>query len=142
MRPKRIKKLPVLRDIEVCGITLQVVRAHPDDVAELVRDGEILDGVCDIANGRIVVREGQPTELERDSIAHEVIHAFLYLSGLQEILKDRIGHEKFEGFEELLVRVATPHIAKWFGLTPTRPQILKAPRVARVAAKRGRKQVA
>lgn len=52
MRPKRIKKLPVLRDIEVCGITLQVVRAHPDDVAELVRDGETLDGVCDIANGR------------------------------------------------------------------------------------------
>lgn len=128
------KKKQLIREIQVCGVTFPVYRASVEEVPDLVQDGELLDGFCDFERGCIYIREGLSPSLERDAVAHEVGHAFLCCSGLQEILRDRIGAKKFKGFEELLVRVATPHISHFFGLG-SGPRLAKT-KAARIATKR------
>lgn len=136
MKPKYLRATHI-RDIDVCGILFPVLRAHPDDVPELVEEDRLLDGFVDFERGIIFVREGLSPTQERDTIAHETFHAFIATTGIGHLLRDRIGAEKADEFEELLVRIATPHLSKFFGPTKAGPKLVKttaAPK--KIAAKR------
>lgn len=136
-----------IRNLDVCGISFPVIRATPEEVPTLASESELLDGFFDAENGRIVIRKGLSPSLERDAIAHEAMHAFLYTSGLQELMKQAMGEKKFRGFEEVLVRVATPHLSKFFASPkpakskkPTSKPMF--PSVAKAAKRTGKKRIA
>lgn len=94
----------------VCGVRVPVVRATADQIPDLAEDGRLLDGYFCSTQSVIFIRDGQSHTQERDTIVHEVAHAFLYLSGLGHRLEEVVGPALFERFEEGLVRMATPHL--------------------------------
>jgi hypothetical protein len=108
--PRGVKKLRVLT---ICGVRVPVIRATPEQVPELLEDGSLKDGIFCHERCCIFVREGQSKTQERDTIVHEVAHAFLHLSGIGHQLQFFLGPKaakNFEAMEEMLVRGATPHL--------------------------------
>lgn len=86
--------------IDVLGTKYTVEILKRDEDAFL-RDNEI-DGYCDKTTKRIVVRaEDETNELgnyddyKRVCLRHEIVHAFLFESGLQQNFKhDQWGHDE------------------------------------------------
>jgi hypothetical protein len=101
-----------VRTLTICGVRVPIVRATPEQVPELLEDGRVLDGYFCFERLIIVIRAGQSKTQERDSIVHETVHGFLYLSGARHQLKFALGpkFKGFEDFEELIVRNMTPHL--------------------------------
>ncbi len=102
----------------ICNVRTPIYRASVVQVSQL--DG--CDGWFDHVNTIIWIREGQSETQERDTIVHEKVHAFLYLSGLAATLKLLLGPKRAKhwdgdnGIEEALVRQATPHLVPlWRG---------------------------
>jgi hypothetical protein len=108
------RKLPKgvvhLRTIRICNVLVPIVRATVEQMPELESEGTD-DGFFCPSRTLIVIRAGQSETQERDSIAHEVGHAFIYLSGIGHILKGVTAWPKgYDDLEEVLVRVAAPHL--------------------------------
>jgi hypothetical protein len=105
------KALTLLHTLAVGNVQFPVYRATPDEVPELLDGGAVLDGYVDFERCCIYVREGQSETQERDTIMHEAVHAFLSVTGLKHLLKGAVKKKiDFEEFEELFVRIATPHL--------------------------------
>lgn len=107
-----------LRTLTICSVEVEVYEASAEECSDLLRDGCVADGTFSSENSSIVLRAGQSPSQRRDSFLHEVGHAFLYLSGLGHLLEASLPKSaKYAEFEELLVRLATPHlvdlISKW-----------------------------
>ena len=92
--------------LNVCGIRYRVFMVADDEVPELV-DGE--EGACVPSKARIYLRASMPRELYRDTLVHEIGHAWLLASGLVEFLKGRV-HGDIDAFEETLIRLAVPSL--------------------------------
>lgn len=107
--PRGVK---LLRRLKFAGLTIPVIRSTPELTPELTgEDGSVLHGVFVPSLMLIFISAGQATTVERDSIAHESVHAFIYVTGLGHVLEEAVPDEKVrERLEERLVRVATPHI--------------------------------
>lgn len=103
----------LIRTYRIGGIVWHVYRADPAHVPALHDGDRVLEGVTDTSTAEIHVREGLSPSLERDAIAHELLHAFLYATGLAHVIEARIG-AGYADFEEVLVRVATPHLVGFF----------------------------
>lgn len=101
-----------VRTLTVCGVRVPVIRGTVEQIPELRdADGAMLDAYFCLERLAIFVRAGQSPTHERDTIVHEAVHAFLYLSGLTHRLKGFFRKfEAYERFEEEIVRQITPHI--------------------------------
>jgi Zn-dependent peptidase ImmA (M78 family) len=96
--------------MRICNVLVPIVRATSEQMPELTNEGED-DGFFCPSRTLIVIRAGQSETQERDTIAHEIGHAFLYLSGLQHLLKAITNWPKgYDDLEECLVRIAAPHL--------------------------------
>ena len=99
-----------MRSVMVCGIDVAIVEATPDQVPALREpDGTLLFGFFDEESATIYVRKGQSRTLRRETINHEIVHAWFAYSGAREYLagvtKGKLDHE------ERLVRILSPHAA-------------------------------
>lgn len=98
--------------VTVAGVIIPIFRATSKEVDDLKDDdGEDLLGCFVPEKGAIYITQGQPAGLERDTINHEIIHAWINLSGALRLL--RLHFRKADDpdeVEEALVRVLTPHV--------------------------------
>jgi hypothetical protein len=105
----------LLRVVDMCGVRVPVVAANLEQWPALLEaDGTTLDGTFDYSLCAVIIRAGQSHTLLRDAVTHELVHAFLHLSGIGRQLKALMGKragERWEEIEEGLVRTATPHLA-------------------------------
>ncbi len=96
----------------ICGIRVPVVRATAEQATELTdADGDPNDGFYCGKTATIFLRKGNSPTQERDTLNHERCHAFLALSGLQNLLTATVQWPQgYDDFEELVVRIAAPHL--------------------------------
>lgn len=99
----------------ICGIRVPVIRASEEQVPDFLgTDDTINDGFFDGKTSTIYLRRGQSPTVERDTLCHERAHAFLQLSGLKNLLEAVVVWPKgYDDFEELLARLAAPHIGTY-----------------------------
>jgi len=99
--------------VVVAGVDVPIYRATAKEIPELKNDdGEDLHGCFIPAKAMICITQGQPKTVERDTINHELIHAWIYLSGAQSVLRMLLKKpDDLVDAEETLVAVLTPHIA-------------------------------
>ncbi len=83
--------------IDVLGTKYQIHEKTPEQDAELLN----CDGYCDKTTKTIVItKEGNDCSLgdfawyRRKILRHEIIHAFLFESGLHENFMHQIGHDE------------------------------------------------
>lgn len=101
-----------VRTVEVCHVRVPVVLATYALVPELREaDGTLLDGWFDHERGIVFVRDGQSKSLERDATNHEIVHALLYYSGVQDFFAGIVKGKAVE-HEETMVRILAPHMAR------------------------------
>jgi hypothetical protein len=106
--PRGVKQLAVPT---ICNVRIPIIRATVEQVPELAEGDRLLDAYFCMERLVIFVREGQSKTHERDSITHELAHAFIYLSGLGHRLKGFFDKpEAYDRFEEEIVRAMTPHL--------------------------------
>lgn len=106
----------LLRVLTICGVRVPVIRATVEQIPDLDEaDGETNDGFFCGSRTCIFIRAGQSRTQERDSINHEVGHAFVKLSGIAHLLAGVTTWPKgYDDFEETLVRIAAPHLGRAF----------------------------
>lgn len=69
--------------ISIMGQSYSVVGTTVKQIAEIMDDGEIYEGCCDVYNHVIYLnRDETDIEILRRVLIHEVVHAFLYELGL------------------------------------------------------------
>jgi hypothetical protein len=92
----------------VCGIEIPIYR-EPD-----LRDSEgaLLDGhFLPTPRPRILIREGLTKSVEKDTLIHELGHAFAVYSGLRDFFAGQVRKSvDVADFEETIIRILTPHI--------------------------------
>lgn len=105
-----------IRTLTICGVRVPVIEATVGQLPDLDEtDGTTNDGFFCGARTCIFIRAGQSPTQRRDSINHEVGHAFVKLSGLSQLLAAVTTWPKgYEDFEETIVRIAAPHLGKAF----------------------------
>ncbi len=115
--PRGVK---LLRVLTICAVRVPIVRATLEQMPELAEaEGLINDGFFCGERTCIFIRSGQSRTQERDSINHEVGHAFVKLSGLAAVLAAVTTWPKgYEDLEETLVRIAAPHLGNAFTCPP------------------------
>lgn len=98
--------------VQVAGHSVPVFRANSKEVRELENDdGTDLCGCFVPPKGTIYICQGLPKDVERDTINHEIVHAWFYLSGAREVLRRLVKRpDDTEDVEETLVSVLTPHV--------------------------------
>lgn len=94
--------------LQICGLEYRVVFASSDEVP-LLREKE---GMTAFDTNTIYVRSGMPLSRMRDTLVHEVMHAFLESSGVGYFLQDSVKVEDFEKFEETLIRLLVPSVLR------------------------------
>ncbi len=106
----------LITTLVVCGVRVPVIEATVEQVPDLDEaDGQTNDGFFCGRTNVIYIRAGQSPTQRRDSINHEVGHAFVRLSGLSQLLAAVTAWPKgYDDFEETLVRIAAPHLGKAF----------------------------
>ena len=84
-------------EIDVLGTKYRIHEKTPEQDAELLN----CDGYCDKTTKTIVItKEGNDCTLgdfawyRRKILRHEIIHAFLFESGLHENFQHQIGHDE------------------------------------------------
>lgn len=90
----------------ICCLVYRVVCATGEEVPKLLEH----DGWADTDSNTIFLKEGMPPTRMRDTLVHEIAHAWLEASGLGEMLQSSFKGADFESFEEQLIRVAVPSI--------------------------------
>lgn len=96
-------------ELNVCGLVYRVFIASVDESSELTSDD---DGACATSSGQILVRASLSPSRKRDTLVHEVAHAFLEASGLREFLKTRVKGD-YDSFEEALIRLLVPSFLRF-----------------------------
>lgn len=98
-----------VRRLSIVGQEYTVITATAEEAPEL----EAEEGHTRFSRNTILVREGLPTSRDRDTLLHEVSHAFLEATGLGSFIKDNLrpGVDATE-FEETLIRLAVPGILR------------------------------
>jgi hypothetical protein len=96
-------------ELNVCGLVYRVYVASGDESSEL-SEGD--DGACVCAQGKILVRSSISPSRKRDTLVHEIAHAFLEASGLREFLKTRVKGD-YDSFEEALIRLFVPAFVRF-----------------------------
>lgn len=100
-----------LATLNVCGMTYRVMLASSIERPAL----EESEGECDADEGVIYLRASlarNRTRL-RDTLIHELVHAFVDATGLAYVLKGKLKESRdWEDVEETIARVATPHIVQ------------------------------
>ncbi len=114
------RKLPYgvkhLRTVPICGVRVPVIEATIEQIPDLAEaDGSTNDGFFCGSRTCIFILAGQSPTQRRDSINHEVGHAFVKLSGLAQLLAAVTTWPKgYDDLEETIVRIAAPHLGKSF----------------------------
>lgn len=105
-----------LRTVTICNVRVPIIEATIEQIPELAEaDGSTNDGFFCGARTCIFILAGQSATQRRDSVNHEVGHAFVKLSGLAQLLAAVTTWPKgYDDFEETLVRIAAPHLGNGF----------------------------
>lgn len=112
--PRGVKHLTT---IVICSVRVPVVEATTEQAPCLAGN----DGAFDYTKLVIYVAPEQSSTHLRDTVVHEVAHAFIYLSGLGHTLKTMLQPKYVkhwdgdDGTEETLVRMVTPHCVALIG---------------------------
>ncbi len=96
--------------LSICGLEYKVVYASSDEVPELIE----AEGYTSLSANTIYVRGNLPPCRKRDTLLHEVLHAFLEASGLGTFLEAGFKGDakEYEKFEETLIRLVVPSILR------------------------------
>lgn len=98
-----------VRKLSICGLEYRVVFASSEEVPALENN----DGYTSCESNTIYLRSDLPRSRMRDTLVHEICHAFLEASGLgsfcETSLKDKSA---YDDFEETLIRVAVPQLLR------------------------------
>lgn len=69
----------LLRKVDICGRTFEVIEATPEENAELVD----LDGLCDSNAAIIWITAGKAETVQVDTLVHEIMHGAIEATGLR-----------------------------------------------------------
>lgn len=94
-------------NLKICGLEYRVVYATSDEVPELAGN----EGHTSCSTNTIAIRSNLPPSRKRDTLVHEVMHAFLEASGVGSFLADRVRGD-YDRIEETLIRLVTPAIIR------------------------------
>jgi hypothetical protein len=101
--------------VSVCGAKYRVFQGDFSDRGEL----ETCHGLCDPSNYEIWLHTGMPATKLSLTLVHETLHAIIGASGAIQstaaALGVKTGDERLEEWEEMFVRVLTPHVFAAFG---------------------------
>ena len=93
--------------LKICGLEYRVVFATNEEVPELVgREGYTVP-----SSNTIYIRSNLPASRARDTLLHEVLHAFFEASGVGSFLSDRVRGD-YDKFEETLIRLLVQPILR------------------------------
>jgi hypothetical protein len=107
----------------VCGQTVPVYLCKPGNVYLLEEEDEKLLGVFDHDKNRIAVCSEQPVESIKETLVHELLHAYFYLSRVRSnFLRDNLE------LEEKIVGTLAPHL--FAGLRDS--GLLRIPRLPKI----------
>jgi hypothetical protein len=124
--------------LHLCGVRVQVFRAAKGKVPDLA--GSI--GAYDGTTCTVWLEEGQSETQERDTLVHELCHAFFALSGLGPTLRAFLGPEMAQrwdgdnGIEEALVSLIAPHVAVLYKDLTSHGKARKSSRAAKAKGPR------
>lgn len=93
--------------LKICGLEYKVVFATSEEVPELLGK----EGFTSCTTNTIYVHAHLPQSRMRDTLVHEVLHAFLEASGIGSFLSDRVRGD-YEKTEETLVRLMVPSLLR------------------------------
>lgn len=86
--------------LKICGLEYRVVYATTEEVPELAgREGWTVPSA-----NTIYIRSNLPPSRLRDTLVHEVLHAFFEASGVGSFISDRVRGD-YDKFEETLIRL-------------------------------------
>lgn len=68
--------------VNILGTEYEIEYKSRDEVQKEFDDEQIIDGYCDDFEKKIVIVDKMPEECTKMTIRHEIIHAFLFESGL------------------------------------------------------------
>ncbi len=121
-----------LGNVLICGAAYPVLEGNSGECEEM--DGA--NGVCLTGARQIWLKEGMPTSKTADILVHEILHAIHDGAGMLYMTAAALGlnedDPRLVAWEEVLVRLLTPHIAAAFTPKMGGP-IWKAPRKTRQA---------
>ena len=108
-----------MKHIKICGIAVPVRTATEDEDDGLKK----AYAYYDIEDGVIVLNKKLPANSDISFLTHEVLHAMLSSSGALRVTAATLGIDidktaglkRMELWEELFIRVVTPHIVETFG---------------------------
>lgn len=129
------------RTLTIGGLEYRVILAGAHEVPELAAN----EGYTVPEKNVIYIRANVSPSRARDTLVHEVGHAFLEATGLGHFLQDNFRGDDFDKFEETFIRLAVPHVLRLVDdnggalVAAPKPGLAKIPTVARGKAKRGRK---
>ncbi len=91
-------------------MSYRVVYATPEEVPDLAEN----EGCCCKSLNTIYIRAGMPPSRMRDTLVHEVLHAFLEASGIGSFLASasNLKGDGYDVFEETFVRLVTPSVIR------------------------------
>jgi hypothetical protein len=100
----------VTQRLSICGLEYRVVYASSDDVPELIEN----DGHTSCSTNTIYIRTNLSSSRKRDTLLHEILHAFLEASGIDHFLGHALKGDpkEYERFEETLIRLVVPSILR------------------------------
>ena len=103
------------RHVAICGLNIPVRVGTPKDCADLAG----AYGCYDVDTATIWLNADTPAHAASFWFVHEILHALLNLSGLLYATARIFGVERdskqMEEWEEITVRVLTPHVLETFG---------------------------
>ena len=104
-----------LGNVLICGAAYPVLEGNAGECEEM--DGA--NGVCLTGERQIWLKEGMPASKVNDILTHEVLHGINDGAGVIYATAAALGlHEddpRLRAWEEVLVRILTPHITAAFG---------------------------
>lgn len=93
--------------LKICGLEYRVVFASTEEVPELAGK----EGWTVPSTNTIYIRSNLPFSRARDTMLHEVLHAFFEASGVGSFLNDRVRGD-YDKFEETLIRLLVQPILR------------------------------
>jgi len=96
-------------ELNVCGLVYRVFVASVDESSDLSAEE---DGVCVASSGQILVRASLSPSRKRDTLVHEIAHAFLEASGIREFMRTRVKGD-YDAFEEAFIRLLVPSFLRF-----------------------------
>lgn len=89
-----------MSNLKICGLEYRVVFASVEEVPDLAGK----EGFCSLATNTIYIQRGMPASRMRDTLAHEIGHAFFEATGIGSFLSNRVRGD-YDRFEETLIRL-------------------------------------